>query len=117
MNISKTQQFILKVIEDNPGVQNDEAKLIAAVWRKQNWTDGRSLEDNLRHVMHPETISRRRRELFNKGLITYSPETMNERTEAFKSEQNNSSDYEQAFMQMFGGNPLDNFPKLKRGVK
>lgn len=86
MNITKTQQFILQVIKDNPGSQNDEAKLIACVWRAQNWCDNLSLEENLRRVMHPETISRRRRELFNLGLIEYSDNVMQERTEAFKSE-------------------------------
>jgi len=115
MNISKKQLLVYTVIQANPGCQNNDADLIAAVWRFEGWTDGRSLEENISRVTRSETITRRRRELFNMGLITYSDKAMNERMEAMKSERDNHSDYERAFMSMFGtSDPLENFPKLKR---
>jgi hypothetical protein len=118
MNISKKQLLVYTVIQANPGCQNNDADLIAAVWRHENWSDGRSLEENISRVTRSETITRRRRELFNMGLITYSDKAMKDRTEAFKSEQNAHSDYEKSFYGMFGVSSqkelLDSFPKLKR---
>jgi len=94
MNISAKQKLVYEVIQLNPGVQNNDADLIAAVWRHEGWNDGRSLEDNIARVTRSETITRRRRELFTMGLITYTDESLAERTDAFKSEQNNHSYFE-----------------------
>lgn len=95
MKLNKAQQLVYKVIQLNPGVQNDDADLVAAVWRSQGWSDARGLEQNIAGVMRSETITRRRRELFNMGLIEYSPEALKSRTEAFKQEQNTHSYHEQ----------------------
>lgn len=115
MNISNKQQLVYDVIQANPGVQNNDADLIAAVWRHEGWSDGRSLEENIAYVTRSETITRRRRELHVMGLIEYSDEALNERTEAFKAEQDNHSDYEEAFNQMFGTKDLfESFPEVKR---
>jgi len=92
MNISKKQQLVLTVIKANQGCQNNDADLIAAVWRHEGWTDGRSLEQNISRVTRSETITRRRRELYNMGLIEYSEKALDSRTEAFKSELDNHSD-------------------------
>lgn len=86
MNINKLQKLVLKVINLNPGVQNDDAKLIAAVWRYEGWNDNLSLEDNIKRVTRAESICRRRRELHAMGLITYSKDADKERYEAFKNE-------------------------------
>lgn len=86
MNINRMQKLVLTAINQNPGVQNDDAALIAAVWRSKGWDDGVSLEDNIRRMPRPESITRRRRELHNMGLITYTDEAMTERTEAFNKE-------------------------------
>jgi len=111
MKLTKTQQFVLDVINANDGVQNDEAYLIAAVWRTQGWSDHRSLEDNIRFAMHPESISRRRRDLFNFGLIKYSDKAMQTRTEAFKNELEAHSDYEHSMNERFNS-PLEQIGKL-----
>lgn len=86
MNLNKKQELVYQVIQDNPGVQNDESALIAAVWRREGWNDSKTLEQNLTKVTRPETISRRRRELYNLGLITYTKEALQEREEAFRNE-------------------------------
>ena len=86
MNLPKKQHLVYRVIELNPGVQNNDADLIAAVWRYEGWNDASTLESNIARVTRPETITRRRRELFNMGLIEYTDEAIEERTEAFVSE-------------------------------
>lgn len=91
MNANKMQQLVLAAIRRNPGVENDDAALIAAVWRIKGWDDGVSLEDNIRRMPRPESITRRRRELHNMGLITYSDEANESRTEAFINERDLAS--------------------------
>lgn len=86
MKLSKLQQKVLNVINNHPGVQNNEAALVAAVWRVEGWSDFSTLEENLKRVTHAETISRRRRELHQMGLISYSDEADKMRTEAFINE-------------------------------
>jgi hypothetical protein len=91
--INKLQRLVLDVIRENPGCQNDDARLIAAVWRKQGWTDGVCLEDNIAYVTRPESITRRRRELHEMGLITYSKDADESRRDAFVKEVEVHSDY------------------------
>lgn len=86
MKLNAKQKLVLDVIKANPGVENDEALLISKVWERENWNSSCSLYENLKHVTHPETISRRRRELFNMGLITYTKEALSTRTKAFINE-------------------------------
>lgn len=93
MNISKKEALVYRVIQNNPGVQNNDADLIAAVWRAENWDDNDTLENNIAKVTRSETITRRRRQLHEKGLIKYSSEAMQEREEAFVSERDNASDF------------------------
>lgn len=91
MNISKKQKLVYDVIKLNPGVQNNDAQLIAAVWRYEGWNDSISLEDNIRRVTRPGTITRRRRDLHDLGLITYSKDADKTRYDAFKNERNEHS--------------------------
>lgn len=93
MKLSRLQQKILNVIENHPGVQNNEAALVAAVWRVEGWSDYSSLEENLKRVTHPETISRRRRELHQMGLVSYSDEADQMRDEAFINERDRHSTF------------------------
>lgn len=86
MNITKKQALVYRVIRNNPGVQNDDAELIAAVWRYEGWDDKKSLEENISKVTRAETICRRRRELHNMGFIRYSKEANEMREEAFIAE-------------------------------
>lgn len=114
MNITAKQQLVLDAINRCPEAANDDALLLEQVWREDGWLDNRSLYDNLCRVTRPETISRRRRELFNMGLIKYSQSADNERMEAFKSERDNAST---AFNQMFGADPIEEFDQLIKSIK
>jgi len=87
IDLGAKQKLVLSVIQKNPGVQNNDADLIAAVWREEGWSDARGLEQNIMTVTRPETITRRRRELHEMGLIDYSEKADNERMEAMKNEQ------------------------------
>lgn len=102
MNTKKLQQTVLQVIQDNPGVENDDCALIAAIWRTQGWSDVRSLEDNIERVTRPESISRARRKLHELGLISYSQAAHEMRYDAFKHEQNKHSTYEQTMARIVG---------------
>lgn len=93
--LNKKQKLVYDVIMANPGVQNNDADLIAAVWRHEGWSDARGLEQNLATVTRSETITRRRRDLHTLGLITYSKDALEERSEAYENERNNHSEYEQ----------------------
>lgn len=94
MNITKLQRIVLSAIKENPGIQNNDAELVAAVWRIEGWSDGRSLEDNIKRVSRGESITRRRRELNVMGLINYSEEAQSTRMDAFLKEQNKHSSHE-----------------------
>lgn len=94
MNINKMQQFVYDVIQAHPGVQNNDSELVAACWREQGWSDSRSLEENIKRVSRGESLCRRRRELHQMGLITYSKEAQESRQEAFENEQNIHSTHE-----------------------
>jgi len=100
MNISKMQKTVLDTINKYPGIQNDDAALVAAVWREKGWLDNRPLEDNIRVMPRSESITRRRRELHEMGLISYSQEADTTRTEAF----NNERELHSGFIgRIFGG--------------
>lgn len=98
MKLNKKQALVYRVIQDNLNIQNDEAALIAAVWRVEGWSDSQSLEHNIARVTRPETVSRRRRELFNMGLIHYSDKADQERTEAFNNERDRHSSFYDKFV-------------------
>ena len=113
MNISSKQQLVLDAINRCPEAANNEALLLEQVWLEEGWLDNRSLYNNLCRVTRPETISRRRRELYNMGLIKYSADADKGRMEAFKSERDNHS----VFMQMFGSDPIEELDTLIKSVK
>ena len=83
MKLTAKEQHVFNIIEANPGVQNDDMKLLEAVWRAEGWEDGKSLFWNLTRVTHPETISRSRRRLHEKGYITYTKDVEQKRYEQF----------------------------------
>jgi len=85
-HLTKNEQYVLKVIRANEGVQNDEAKLLEAVWLSQGWSQSNSLYYNLSHVMHSETVARARRRLHELGLIEYSANALRRRTKRYKAE-------------------------------
>lgn len=112
MNISAKQQLVLDAINRCPEAANDDALLLEQVWREEGWLDNRSLYDNLCRVTRPETISRRRRELYNMGLIKYSADADKERYDAFKSERD-----KEMFNKVFGSDPIESFDKLIDSIK
>jgi hypothetical protein len=86
VNISAKQQLVLNAIKNCPEAANNDALLLEQVWKNEGWSQDRSLYENLCSVTRPETISRRRRELHDMGLIEYSDKADTERFEAFKNE-------------------------------
>lgn len=85
MGITKKQALVLAVIKANPSIANNDADLIAAVWRKEGWNDNLSLEANIKRVTRSETITRARRKLHEDGYIKYSEQSDKDRTEAFNN--------------------------------
>lgn len=94
MNLTKKQRLVLKAIKQNPAAANNDAMLYATCWELEGWDDNKSLYENLRTKTRGETLSRRRRELFNAGLITYTKQADKAREEAYVSERDRHSDYE-----------------------
>lgn len=112
MNITAKQQLVLDAINRCPEAANNDALLLEQVWREEGWLDNHSLYDNLCRVTRPETISRRRRELFNMGLIKYSAKADSDRMEAFKNERT-----KEAFSQMFGADPIEELDQLIKSIR
>lgn len=87
LDLNKKQQLVLGVIQRNPRAANDDAVLLERYWIEvDGWGDTKSLYWNLSKSTRPETITRRRRELYNMGLIHYSDGSNRRRTDAFKNE-------------------------------
>lgn len=87
MNINKLQQQVLGVIQRTPAAADDDALLLERFWIEvDGWDESKSLYWNLTRCRRPESITRRRRELHNMGLITYSNEALKQREEAFVNE-------------------------------
>lgn len=93
LNLNKKQRLVYDAIQKYPRAADDDALLLAVVWQEEGWNSNISVYDNLKNVSRPETLYRRRRELFNMGLIEYSPKAKKERTEAFKNERDQHSHY------------------------
>lgn len=93
MKLNRMQRVVYEVIKAFPGIQNDDAALVAAVWRHSGWTDSIPLEENIKKVARAETITRRRRELHSMGLIGYSNEADKMREEAFINERDRHSSF------------------------
>ena len=86
MKLTKSEKYVLNIIKAHPGVQNDEMRLLEAVYLSQGWDQSKSLYWNLTRSMHAETVARARRKLHELGLIEYSPEALRRRTKRFKQE-------------------------------
>lgn len=87
MNINKLQQQVLGVIQRTPAAADDDALLLERFWIEvDGWDESKSLYWNLSRSRRPESITRRRRELYNMGLITYSKDADKKREEAFLNE-------------------------------
>jgi hypothetical protein len=87
MSQDKIRNIILSLYKRNSGIVNDEAALLAGVWRECGWRDDCSMEWNIQAMPRAESVSRRRRELYNEGLIEYSEDRQEEIMDAMHSEQ------------------------------
>ena len=88
IDLNRIQKNVLHIITKYPEAADDDALLMARYWQEiDGWSEYSDLYTNLGRVTRPETITRRRRELYNMGLITYSQESEKDRMEAFKNEQ------------------------------
>lgn len=81
--LTPVQTMVLHVIEENPGSQDDDMKLIAVVWKAEGWSNSLSLEENLRYAINPGSITRARRKLHEYGFITYSKGAKRRREENY----------------------------------
>ena len=84
MNFTKKQQKVLAAYKADPTCVNEEHRLLEAVWLAEGWDNTKSLYWNLQRVSHPESISRARRKLHELGLIKYSEEALERRTQQFE---------------------------------
>lgn len=92
IDLNKMQRNVLSIIREFPNAANDEAALLDLYWHKFcDWDDTKSLYWNLSRSTRPESITRRRRELFNKGLITYNQEAEMRREEAYNNEREHAA--------------------------
>lgn len=86
--LTAREQTVLDLINRNKGIADDEMLLLERYWIEiDHWDDTKSLYWNLQRSIHPESLSRIRRVLHERGLITYSKDAEEKRYTAFKSEQ------------------------------
>ncbi len=95
MNITKKQQLVLNAIKRNPEAADDDAMLLAEVWTDELAAKGISVDTEslygiLRRVSRAESLTRRRRELFNAELIEYTPGSSKRRMTAYRAEKSNA---------------------------
>lgn len=91
IDLNTKQQNVLNVIKRHPEAANNDMLLYEFYWLEvDGWRMGNSVARNTR----PETISRRRRELFNMGLISYDGVVEKQREEAFINERDRASRYD-----------------------
>ena len=86
INLNKKQKLVYDVIQEFPEAANNDAVLLEKVWLREGWDESKSLYWNLSRVSRAETITRRRRELYNLKLITYSTDALERREEAYINE-------------------------------
>lgn len=88
------QQRVLKVIKDNPGAENDDAKLLECYWRQvDGWVESMTLYWNLQRVTSSESITRARRKLHELGYIKYSKSADKAREDRFVEMRNENSSF------------------------
>lgn len=94
IDLKGIRKAVYEVIQRNPQAANDDAVLLERYWIEvDGWDENKSLYWNLSKVTRPETITRRRRELHNMGLINYSDQANDFREEAFINERDNASTF------------------------
>ena len=82
MKMTKNQKLVYEAVQSDQRAAEEDHVLLAKVWER-DWDYSKSLEENLRRLPNPETLTRCRRRLHELGLIHYSEETDKRRMEQF----------------------------------
>lgn len=90
-NKSTLKKMVVDAYHTDANIVNDDALLLAYIWGRLGWNNDAPLEANLRRMPRPESVTRRRREAFNEGLIKYSKQASDERMNAFQNERDGHS--------------------------
>lgn len=85
INSNDMRAVVRKAYFKNESVADDDALLIAEVWKAYGWDSSKTLLQNLRRMPHPETITRTRRKLISEGLIKPSMSATERRYKSFKN--------------------------------
>lgn len=80
MKLTKNQRLVFEAVQSDQRAAEEDHILLARVWER-DWDHSKSLEENLRRLPNPETLTRCRRKLHELGLIKYSEETDKRRME------------------------------------
>lgn len=92
IDLNGVKKNVYDVIKRNPRAADDDAILIERYWIEINgWDETKSLYWNIPQMTHPETITRRRRELHAAGIIKYSEDADKRRSNAFRNERERSA--------------------------
>ena len=84
INSKDMRAVVRKAYFKNSKVADDDALLLAEVWKAFGWDKSKSLLQNLRNMPSPETITRTRRKLITEGLIKPSMSATERRYKSFK---------------------------------
>lgn len=87
------KQMVVDAYHEDPELVNNDALLQAYVWGRFGWSSQRTLAENLQSMPRAESITRRRREAHEEGLIQYSKQASEKRMEAFENERDSHSTY------------------------
>lgn len=94
IDLNAKQKNVLHIINKYPAAANDEMLLLERYWYEiDGYNPDKSLYDNLSRMTRPGTITRRKRELREMGLIQYSEERQKETEEAFINERDKASSH------------------------
>lgn len=90
---AKLKQMVVDAYHTDPELVNNDALLLSYVWGRCGWRDDMPRDWNIVRMPRPESVSRRRREAFNEGLIRYSTDATEKRMEAFINERDSHSNH------------------------
>ena len=99
INLSAKQKLVKRACDLNPRAVNDDMELAITVWRLEGADISDGLKAQLKHCTRSETLSRRRRELFQLGLLNYDEEALEQRSEAYREERDRHSSTNKHFYQ------------------
>lgn len=89
----KLKQMVVDAYNEDPEIVNNDATLLAYIWGRSGWNPNDTLLANLLRMPRSESVTRRRREAHEEGLIKYSKKALEDRTEAFINERDSHSSH------------------------